>query len=142
MKFDGAALKKLEGLCVGILKFFPKNNQHFHFQSLLQYVQIICISFSSTSTRGCGTVVARPLCMRQVRGSIPRFSKQHSIGHVFDSRWVLVLSTHSSVVEQWIAAKFLEYYIWLRRGMRLRGGEGKPFMRVNEKGFQGELTVS
>ncbi len=24
LKFDGVAFKKLEGLCVGILKFFPK----------------------------------------------------------------------------------------------------------------------
>eukprot|EP00984_Skeletonema_dohrnii_P020422 scaffold9948_cov129-Skeletonema_dohrnii-CCMP3373.AAC.8 len=44
---------------------------------------------NSLLSRGCGTVVARPLCMRKVRGSTPRISKQSSNGHVFDSRWVL-----------------------------------------------------
>eukprot|EP00985_Skeletonema_marinoi_P031451 scaffold37696_cov185-Skeletonema_marinoi.AAC.8 len=56
------------------------------------YVKILYFLFHlaiSTISRGCGTVVARPLCMRKVRGSTPRISKQSSNGHVFDSRWVL-----------------------------------------------------
>jgi hypothetical protein len=48
--------------------------------------------------RGYGTVVARPLCMRKVRGSIPRISNsQSSNGHVFDSRWVLIVA----LIAQW-----------------------------------------
>ena len=31
-------------------------------------------TISDYLTRGIGTVAARPLCMRKVRGSIPRFS--------------------------------------------------------------------
>ncbi len=55
---------------------------------------------------GCGTVAAQLLCMWQVLGLIPCFSNQHSIGLVFDSHWVLVYGTLSSVVEQWIAGVF------------------------------------
>ena len=53
--------------------------------------------------RGCGTVVARPLCMRKVRGSTPRIS-------IADFEWSRVrltlganFSTYSSVVERSIA---------------------------------------
>ena len=68
---------------------------------------------------GCGTVVARPLCMRQVRGSIPRFSKQATFNW---SRVRLTLGafqcTHSSVVERLIAASFfaIDFSLsWMRR---------------------------
>ncbi len=67
--------------------------QHLAVDLLTHYIILI----SDLSARGCGTVVARPLCMRQVRGSIPRFSKQLSIGHVFDSRWVLT----EALIAQW-----------------------------------------
>jgi hypothetical protein len=39
----------------------------------------------------------------------PASPKQFSIGHVFDSRWVLSLSTHSSVVERLIAASIFNF---------------------------------
>ena len=63
---------------------------------------VICLLYLKNK-RGCGTVAARPLCMRKVRGSTPRISMQCSNGHVFDSRWVLNVGTYSSEVERSIA---------------------------------------
>ncbi len=39
MKFDGAAFKKLEGLNVGILKFFPINKYLKFYSSILSKLQ-------------------------------------------------------------------------------------------------------
>ena len=57
-------------------------------------------------------MAARPLCMRKVRGSTPRISRQYSNGHVFDSRWVLNIGTYSSEVERSIADIFYYSSFW------------------------------
>ena len=60
---------------------------------------------STSSNRGCGTVAARPLCMRKVRGSTPRISS--NLRMVTCSIHVgCFIRTYSSEVERSIAELF------------------------------------